>query len=108
MFEQDLIGKLLAVHKVHVLISPDMYPLPCDFLKVMSACVQAIAKANEQLQNGSFRQVRGGKKVVSELLPATDFYIAEDYHQQYLEKGGRFGRPQNASKGASEPIRCYG
>ncbi|KAK9867355.1 hypothetical protein WJX84_002566 [Apatococcus fuscideae] len=72
------------------------------------AAEKAIAKANEQLQNGSFRRVRGGKKVVSELLPATDFYIAEDYHQQYLEKGGRFGRPQNASKGASEPIRCYG
>ena len=27
---------------------------------------------------------------------------------QYLEKGGRGGRPQDASKGATETIRCYG
>lgn len=27
---------------------------------------------------------------------------------QYLEKGGRFGRPQSARKGCSDPIRCYG
>lgn len=70
--------------------------------------VQAIAKVNEQLQNGTFRRVRGGKKVVSDFMPATDFYIAEDYHQQYLSKGGRFNRPQDASKGATTPIRCYG
>jgi peptide-methionine (S)-S-oxide reductase len=27
--------------------------------------------------------------IVTELLPAPDFYEAEDYHQQYLEKRGR-------------------
>lgn len=27
--------------------------------------------------------------VVTEITPATEFYIAEDYHQQYLEKRGR-------------------
>ncbi|KAK9830822.1 hypothetical protein WJX74_008936 [Apatococcus lobatus] len=69
---------------------------------------KAIAKVNEQLENGSFRRVRGGKKVVSDFQPATEFYIAEDYHQQYLSKGGRFSRPQDASKGATTPIRCYG
>lgn len=45
---------------------------------------------------------------VSELLPAEDFFVAEKYHQQYLQKGGRFGQPQNASKGATDKIRCYG
>lgn len=30
------------------------------------------------------------------------------YHQQYLERGGRFGSPQSASKGCNDPIRCYG
>ena len=29
------------------------------------------------------------KKIVTEIVPATTFYEAEDYHQQYLEKRGR-------------------
>ena len=41
--------------------------------------------------------------IVTEVLPARRFYPAEDYHQQYLEKGG-----QSARKGCSDPIRCYG
>jgi peptide-methionine (S)-S-oxide reductase len=41
--------------------------------------------------------------IVTELLPATKFWMAEDYHQQYLEKGG-----QSAKKAATEKIRCYG
>jgi len=44
-----------------------------------------------------------GQPVVTECLPAKDFYIAEDYHQQYLEKLG-----QSAEKGSTETIRCYG
>ena len=30
-------------------------------------------------------------------------YMAEEYHQQYLMKGG-----QSARKGSVESIRCYG
>ncbi|KAL9689471.1 hypothetical protein QQ045_009857 [Rhodiola kirilowii] len=30
-----------------------------------------------------------GKKIVTEILPAKRFYRAEEYHQQYLAKGGR-------------------
>jgi peptide-methionine (S)-S-oxide reductase len=29
--------------------------------------------------------------IVTEIIPAPTFYPAEDYHQQYLEKGGRCG-----------------
>lgn len=38
-----------------------------------------------------------------EVLQARAFYNAEDYHQQYLLKGG-----QSAKKGNKETIRCYG
>ncbi|XP_020693800.2 peptide methionine sulfoxide reductase A4, chloroplastic-like, partial [Dendrobium catenatum] len=61
--------------------------------------------ARETLEN---QQKILGRKVVTEILPAKKFYRAEDYHQQYLEKGGRIGSKQSASKGCTDPIRCYG
>ena len=47
--------------------------------------------------------VGDGKKVMTEVKEAQEFYMAEDYHQQYLFKGG-----QSAKKGSHETIRCYG
>lgn len=46
-----------------------------------------------------------GKDTVVEIVNGEDipFYLAESYHQRYLEKGG-----QSAEKGATETIRCYG
>ena len=44
-----------------------------------------------------------GEDCVTECEPATKFWIAEDYHQQYLLKGG-----QSARKGDKSVIRCYG
>lgn len=44
-----------------------------------------------------------GKPLATELLASTKFWLSEDYHQQYLEKGG-----QSAKKTAVEKIRCYG
>jgi len=44
-----------------------------------------------------------GEHCKTELEPARTFYSAEDYHQQYLLKGG-----QSAKKGDGTLIRCYG
>lgn len=44
-----------------------------------------------------------GSDVKTEVLPAKVFWDAEEYHMQYLLKGG-----QSARKGATETIRCYG
>eukprot|EP00210_Caulerpa_lentillifera_P001825 g1755.t1 len=68
---------------------------------------KAIREVQTKISNGQFRRT-GGKEVVVELLSAGDYYLAEEYHQQYLEKGGRFNRPQSAAKGCKDPIRCYG
>jgi methionine-S-sulfoxide reductase len=48
---------------------------------------------------------RRGVPVTTQLVDghAHRLYEAEDEHQRYLEKGG-----QNASKGATAPISCYG
>ncbi|CAK9135095.1 unnamed protein product [Ilex paraguariensis] len=53
-------------------------------------------------------QKQMNRKIVTEILPAKKFYRAEEYHQQYLSKGGRFGFKQSAEKGCNDPIRCYG
>jgi len=61
------------------------------------------AKARFEDEKGNYR-----KPIATELRKAMPFWPAEKYHQQYLEKGGQMGRPQDASKGATETIRCYG
>lgn len=35
-----------------------------------------------------------------------NFWLAEEYHQSYLAKGGRNGQGQSAEKGCTDPIRC--
>ena len=43
----------------------------------------AIASKEERDKSGRYRRL-----IVTEITPATEFYMAEDYHQQYLEKRG--------------------
>ena len=49
-----------------------------------------------------------GRMIVTEVKKATIFWPAEEYHQQYLQKGGRFGSGQSAAKGCVDKVRCYG
>ena len=44
----------------------------------------ALASKRELQQSGRFR-----REIVTEITPATAYYMAEDYHQQYFEKQGR-------------------
>ncbi|GFR50978.1 hypothetical protein Agub_g13303 [Astrephomene gubernaculifera] len=53
-------------------------------------------------------QTRFKEPIVTVIEPLSNYHPAEPYHQQYLARGGRFGRPQNPSKGCTDPIRCYG
>uniref|UniRef100_A0A7R9WND9 peptide-methionine (S)-S-oxide reductase n=1 Tax=Craspedostauros australis TaxID=1486917 RepID=A0A7R9WND9_9STRA len=43
------------------------------------------------------------RKIVTQIVEATQWWPAEDYHQKYLEKGG-----QDSTKGSLRPIQCYG
>ncbi len=45
----------------------------------------AAIRTREELQ----AKLHWPKKIVTEIVPSVEFYEAEDYHQQYLEKRGR-------------------
>jgi len=49
-----------------------------------------------------------GRMIHTECKMAAVFWPAEEYHQQNLQKGGRFGRAQSATKGCVDRVRCYG
>ena len=46
---------------------------------------ETLANASKEALQKSGRY---GRDIVTEVTPASEFYVAEDYHQQYLEKRG--------------------
>jgi peptide-methionine (S)-S-oxide reductase len=73
-----------------------------------AAAQAAMEEVQAQIDAGKYPRRTMGNKVVVELEPAAPFWMAEEYHQQYLSKGGRSGSGQSAAKGCTDPIRCYG
>jgi peptide-methionine (S)-S-oxide reductase len=63
---------------------PDVGPQYRSVIFFHNAQQEAAARAaKEKLQSsGRFNN----KRIVTEIVPASEFYRAEDYHQQYLEK----------------------
>ncbi|DAZ96534.1 TPA: hypothetical protein N0F65_011211 [Lagenidium giganteum] len=57
----------------------------------------------EALASKEEHQKELSKPIVTEIEEAQEFWKAEEYHQQYLQKGG-----QCSDKGCATPIRCYG
>jgi peptide-methionine (S)-S-oxide reductase len=53
-------------------------------------------------------QERFSGDIVTEIAEISKYTKAEAYHQQYLARGGRFGKAQSPKKGCTDPIRCYG
>lgn len=70
----------------------------CSAIFTHSEAQQKAAVASKEAYDASIINA-----VVTEITEATTFWPAEDYHQQYLQKGG-----QSAAKGDMANIRCYG
>ena len=94
----------------------------CDVFYGGHNATQLNAQGNDvgtQYRSGIYYHTEEQKKIaeekkgqvagaVTEIQAADTFWPAEEYHQQYLEKGGRFGSGQSAAKGCTDKIRCYG
>lgn len=74
-----------------------IYPHSPEQMEAARACVARVQAA-----------LPPGKRCHTEVVEAQVFWPAEEMHQQYLQKGGRLGSPQSASKGCTDSVRCYG
>ncbi|PNH10940.1 Peptide methionine sulfoxide reductase [Tetrabaena socialis] len=66
------------------------------------------AQLEAAMKSKAAQQGKSKEPVVTVVEELANYTSAEPYHQQYLAKGGRGGRPQDPRKGCTDPIRCYG
>lgn len=86
----------------------------CGFLPaILANCLLCICELCPVVIKPSL--VRGAPAIMQAPVPIRtevedlrNYTKAEEHHQQYLAKGGRFGNPQSTVKGCEEHIRCYG
>ena len=64
--------------------------------------------ASNSVDDATELPVQAPVPIRTEVEDLKNYHKAEEYHQQYLSKGGRFGNAQSPAKGCDEPIRCYG
>jgi len=69
---------------------------------------EELARLRFEEEKSKYKTGNYQRPIATECKPAAPFWPAEEYHQQYLSKGGRFGSPQSAEKGCTDEIRCYG
>ncbi|MCG8355432.1 MAG: peptide-methionine (S)-S-oxide reductase MsrA [Kiloniellales bacterium] len=85
---EDLLDVFWKIHDPTTLNrqGPDVGTQYRSAIFVQGGTQEAAARASkEKLQAaGAF-----GREIVTEIVPADDFHMAEDYHQQYFEKRGR-------------------
>jgi peptide-methionine (S)-S-oxide reductase len=65
---------------------PDVGPQYRSVVFAHSPEQEAAARASAERVQAS---LPAGRRVVTEIVPEAPFYLAEDYHQRYLEKMGR-------------------
>jgi peptide-methionine (S)-S-oxide reductase len=68
------------------------FSLPHFDSQYRSAIVFHNAEQEEAAKRSKEKQQMSGKftrEIVTEITPASEYYLAEDYHQPYFEKRGR-------------------
>ncbi len=121
IFKTDALSTLSDLVVTHTFVSMPYHFIDANFLKILGGQGNDVGtqyrsgiyfytpeQENAAKESLERQQKVLNRKIVTEILPAKKFYPAEEYHQQYLEKGGRFGFKQSANKGCNDPIRCYG
>jgi peptide-methionine (S)-S-oxide reductase len=87
---EELLAVFWAVHDPTTLNrqGPDVGTQYRSAIFFHSPAQQAAATASKEKLQSSDRVKR---PIVTEIAPASTFYPAEEYHQQYIAKGGRSG-----------------
>lgn len=85
---EDLLGVFWSVHDPTTLNrqGPDIGTQYRSAIFYHSAAQEAAARSSKQKLGSSGRF---GRPIVTEIQPVSEFWRAEEYHQQYFQKSGR-------------------